>query len=78
MLVVQAPVELVQAESRQSRQTFSVRLKDQQAVDEAVDRLRAAGVSLIRIGRRATTLEDAFLQIVGDRQSDSEAADNGR
>lgn len=66
-----AAVELVQAEASQSRVTMIVRLRDQAALDAAIDRLRQAGISLIRIDRPATSLEDAFLQIVGDRPSGS-------
>jgi ABC-2 type transport system ATP-binding protein len=42
------------------------RLDDQNAVDQCIDRLRAAGVSVVGFGQRRATLESAFLNIVGE------------
>jgi ABC-2 type transport system ATP-binding protein len=38
----------------------------QSAIDQTVDRLRSAGVSIVSINRRRVSLEDAFLQIVDE------------
>lgn len=45
-----------------------VSLPDQQRVDAAVDALRAAGVSVCGLVRRQRTLEEAFLEIVGEEE----------
>lgn len=42
------------------------RLDDQPAIDQLVDRLRSAGVSLVSLNRTKLTLEDAFLQMVDE------------
>ena len=42
-----------------------IRVPSQASLDAVVDRLRAAGVSIWRMGRRELTLEEAFLEIVG-------------
>lgn len=54
-------------------QAFSVtdfrvvtRLKQQSEVDELIDRLRLAGVSIIGLSRRRVSLEDAYLEIVAE------------
>lgn len=41
---------------------------DQQSVDEFIDRLRAANVSLIGMNRRHLSLEDAFLEILAEKK----------
>jgi ABC-2 type transport system ATP-binding protein len=43
---------------------LAVRLSDQPAVDRCVDELRRQGVSIVSLGRRRDTLEEAFLDIV--------------
>ena len=62
--------EMLGCESTQSRVVVRARFDHQDAIDAAVDRLRAADISLLRLNREATTLEDAFLQIVAE-QADS-------
>jgi ABC-2 type transport system ATP-binding protein len=42
------------------------RLRSQAAVDELIDRLRAAGVSIVGLSRRRVSLEDAYLEIVAE------------
>lgn len=42
------------------------KLNDQSAVDQCIDSLRAAGVSVVGFGQRRATLESAFLDIVGE------------
>ena len=44
-------------------------LQTQNEVDELVDKLRAKNVSLISLGRKRVSLEDAFLQIVDEQSS---------
>ncbi|MDX1945890.1 MAG: ABC transporter ATP-binding protein [Pirellulaceae bacterium] len=41
-----------------------VRLAAQEAVDGLIDRLRAAGISIVGLSRRRVSLEDAYLEIV--------------
>jgi ABC-2 type transport system ATP-binding protein len=45
--------------------------QDQKLVDEQIDRLRAAGVSIAGIHQRKATLEEAFLGLIGQRTSDA-------
>ncbi len=56
--------ELLRSESTRSRVILTIRYSDQDSIDRSVDRVRNAGISLIRLTRKETTLEDAFLQIV--------------
>jgi ABC-2 type transport system ATP-binding protein len=42
------------------------RVPQQAAVDELIDRLRAAGVSIINLSRRRVSLEEAYLEIVAE------------
>jgi ABC-2 type transport system ATP-binding protein len=42
------------------------RVPQQAAVDELIDRLRAAGVSIVGLSRRRVSLEDAYLEIVAE------------
>lgn len=58
--------EILRCESTRSRVILTTRFADQDAIDQAVDRIRSMGISLIRLSRQETTLEDAFLQIVAD------------
>ena len=58
--------EMIGCESTNSRVIVRARFDHQDAIDNAVDRLRAADVSLLRLNREATSLEDAFLQIVAE------------
>ncbi len=60
--------EMVSCEASQTRVVVTARFTSQESVDAAVDRLRERNISLIRLGREATTLEDAFLQIVADKK----------
>ena len=58
--------EVLHCESTLTRVILTTRFVDQDAIDQAVDRIRNHGLSLIRLSRKETTLEDAFLHIVGD------------
>jgi ABC-2 type transport system ATP-binding protein len=56
-----------------SWQTFSAtdfrlvtRLPAQDDVDDLIDRLRAAGISIVGLTRRRVSLEDAYLEIVAE------------
>jgi ABC-2 type transport system ATP-binding protein len=42
------------------------RVSDQLVVDQLIDRLRTAGVSIVGISRRRVSLEDAYLEIVAE------------
>jgi len=42
------------------------RVPQQAAVDELIDRLRAAGISIINLSRRRVSLEEAYLEIVAE------------
>src|SRR5207249_5020438 len=42
------------------------RAANQPAVDELIDRLRSAGVSIVGLARRRVSLEDAYLEIVAE------------
>jgi ABC-2 type transport system ATP-binding protein len=42
------------------------RMPDQLAVDGLIDRLRAAGISIVGLARRRVSLEDAYLEIVAE------------
>jgi ABC-2 type transport system ATP-binding protein len=42
------------------------RVADQLVVDQLIDRLRTAGVSIVGISRRRVSLEDAYLEIVAE------------
>jgi len=41
-------------------------LTEQAATDALVDRLRGKGISILRMGRRQLTLEEAFMQLIGE------------
>jgi ABC-2 type transport system ATP-binding protein len=42
------------------------RVANQQAVDQLIDHLRAAGISIVGLSRRRVSLEDAYLEIVAE------------
>ena len=42
------------------------RVADQIAVDELIDRLATAGISIVGLSRRRVSLEDAYLEIVAE------------
>jgi hypothetical protein len=44
----------------------NVRFAEPSELDAAIDRLRAAGVSIVGIVRRRVSLEDAFLKMIAD------------
>ena len=54
--------------SKSEAGNFSVKvtLADQNALDALIDRIRAKGVSLLRMKRQESSLEDAFLRIVSE------------
>ncbi len=43
-------------------------MPEQHRVDETVDRLRASGVSIVRLEVKRPTLEDTFMKLVGDTE----------
>ncbi|MEL7498500.1 MAG: ABC transporter ATP-binding protein [Planctomycetota bacterium] len=54
-------------ESRSGSLDYVVRAKDQAEIDQLVDRLRSAGLSLVALTPSKMTLEDAFLKIVDEK-----------
>lgn len=47
---------------------LTMRLLDQQAVDQCVDDLRRSQISVVGLSRRRITLEDAFLRLLGQSE----------
>ncbi len=52
----------------ENRFAMVVRLQSQQDVDLCVDRLRAAGISIVSLAPRRFTLEEAFMQVVKETE----------
>jgi ABC-2 type transport system ATP-binding protein len=48
----------------ENRFKIVLRIADQSAVDQSIDRLRSGGISIEQLVRRRDTLEEAFLDIV--------------
>jgi hypothetical protein len=46
-----------------------VRFQDQQRVDQFVDGLRAAEISILNLQRQRLTLEDAFLKLLASKKA---------
>lgn len=63
-------VTAINAQGRSHRVT--AKLPEQQQVDDIVDRLRAAGISIVRLEVKRPTLEDTFMKLVGTVEADSE------
>ncbi len=61
-----APPEIMSQETQDSGTRLLVRFTSQSEVDDALDRLRAAKISVLGLVRETTTLEQAFLHIVAD------------
>ena len=53
--------------SRQFKVDFT--MKNQTEVDSCIDALRAAHVSVVELARHRDSLEDAFMQVIGKRES---------
>lgn len=51
--------------------TVEISLNDQDGVDALIDSVRKQGVSIVELERKQVSLEDAFLKIVDDPQSQS-------
>jgi ABC-type multidrug transport system ATPase subunit len=62
-------ITAINAQERSHRVT--AKLPEQQQVDEIVDRLRAAGISIVRLEVKRPTLEDTFMKLVGPAEADS-------
>lgn len=56
---------------REATFRIAAKLPEQHQVDQAVDRLRAADVSIVRLEVKRPTLEDTFMRLVGNQESDS-------
>ncbi len=65
--------EILACEVQTGRVVLSARLADQAGIDAAIDRLRAADISLLGMGRQSSSLEEAFLKIVGNDTPDRDA-----
>jgi hypothetical protein len=55
---------------------LSLRLSDQGEVDQVVDILRRAGISIAAMSRRTLSLEERFLDIVGTSNDDTSETPN--
>ena len=53
---------------------IQLKLNAQDDVDDCVDRLRASGISIVRLTKAQASLEDAFLSIL--EESSQEATDS--
>jgi ABC-2 type transport system ATP-binding protein len=62
-------ITAINGQGRSHRVT--AKLPEQQQVDEIVDRLRAAGISIVRLEVKRPTLEDTFMKLVGTAEADS-------
>ena len=62
VLAIDSATPLVVTDNEQVQ--LSLTLADQAAVDQAIDALRARGVSIVSMSRRRRTLEEAFLDTV--------------
>lgn len=56
---------------KDSTYRVTAKLPEQQLIDQTVDRLRNAGVSIVRLEVERPTLEDTFLRLVGGDEADS-------
>jgi ABC-2 type transport system ATP-binding protein len=59
----------ISAEGRTHRLT--ARLPQQKQIDDVVDRMRASGVSIVRLEVKRPTLEDTFMKLVGTAEATS-------
>ena len=50
---------------------ISAKMPEQQQVDQAVDRLRSAGLSIVHLEVKRPTLEDTFMRLVGSEEAPS-------
>jgi ABC-2 type transport system ATP-binding protein len=60
-----------QVHSQELTYRITVKMPEQQQVDQAVDRLRKAGVSIVRLEVKRPTLEDTFMRLVGSEEAES-------
>lgn len=63
---MQGNFEIRRVDALPERVVLSLSFSDQDSVDQAVDRIRQKGISLVRLTPSETTLEDAFLKIVSN------------
>ncbi|MDG1809163.1 MAG: ABC transporter ATP-binding protein [Pirellulaceae bacterium] len=63
---LQGNFEIRRVDALPERVVLSLSFSDQDSVDQAVDRIRQKGISLVRLTPSETTLEDAFLKIVSN------------
>ncbi len=62
-------IAAINAEGRTHR--ITARLPEQQQVDDVVDRMRLAGISIVRLEVKRPTLEDTFMKLVGSTGANS-------
>jgi ABC-2 type transport system ATP-binding protein len=63
------PTPVVSRHADQPTYRISLNLPEQSQVDGLVDRLRSADVSIVRLETKRATLEDTFMQLVGNQQT---------
>ena len=57
--------------AQESAYRITAKLPEQQQVDQVVDRLRKADVSIVRLEVKRPTLEDTFMRLVGSEGADT-------
>ncbi len=62
-------VVVKQVPAQEQTYRITAKLPEQQQVDQAVDRLRTAGVSIVRLEVKRPTLEDTFMRLVGSEEA---------
>jgi ABC-2 type transport system ATP-binding protein len=62
-------VVVKQVHAQEQTYRITAKLPEQQQVDQAVDRLRTAGVSIVRLEVKRPTLEDTFMRLVGSEEA---------
>lgn len=62
------PLSLSESHADQPTYRITLSLPNQAQVDQTIDQLRSADVSIVRIATKRATLEDTFMQLVGRQQ----------
>ncbi len=69
----QVPVS--ESHAGQSTYRITLSLPNQSQVDQTIDRLRAADVSIVRVDTKRATLEDTFMQLVRNEQESEQESE---
>jgi hypothetical protein len=59
-----ADLQVVPIEATGRTHRITAKLPEQSQIDEAVDRLRASGISIVSLEAKRPTLEDTFMRLV--------------